>query len=764
MSNVKNHGEPEQAAPKESSRPGAKKTFRPILLLCLAGLVVAAVGVVWRAMPRRPTLPALDYRARLPIDPGGVGVVTEHVRWNPAGSLEEIANAWRNPGFRGMKVLEKARSAPPGPDKVQSLLSWATLANFEGEPRQAYAMLGELRSEVQSHDQLASDFLFTIIYLQGLTALRCGETENCILCRGESSCILPISPAAVHTNPLGSRQAIEHFTEYLGHFPDDAEVRWLLNVAHMTLGEHPNKVDSRYVISLDRFLHNEFDIGKFRDIGNSVGIDRLNQAGGAILDDFDNDGLLDFVVTSWDPIQSMAFFRNKGNGTFEDRTEAAGLQRQLGGLNCVQTDFNNDGHLDIFVARGAWQAQPMPPSLLRNNGDGTFTDVTLAAGLREPVNSNCATWADFDNDGFLDLFVCCEKQPNRLYRNKGDGTFEEVAAKAGVQGRGNYCKGAAWIDFDNDGYPDLYVSNLNGPSELFHNNRDGTFTEVTGLMGINGPNQGFSCWAFDYDNDGWLDIFATSFDRTLPDVINGLTGQPHQRESNKLYRNLQGKGFQDVTKEAGLDLVFSAMGSNFADFDNDGYLDFYLGTGDPSLSMLIPNRMFKNVAGKRFSEVTSSSGTGHLQKGHGVACGDWKRDGNIDLFIEMGGALPGDRYHNLLFLNPGHDNQWLTVKLVGKKTNRAAIGARIKVVTSGDKPLTIHRHVSSGSSFGGNPLQQTIGLGKADKVALLEIHWPTSGTTQVFRDVAVNQALEVTEFATDYRKLDWQPIKLARQK
>ena len=208
-------------------------------------------------------------------------------------------------------------------------------------------------------------------------------------------------------------------------------------------------------------------------------------------------------------------------------------------------------------------------------------------------------------------------------------------------------------------------------------------------------------------------------------------------------------------------MVFATMGSNFGDFDNDGFLDMYLGTGDPNLATLVPNRMFKNVGGRRFAEITGTSGTGHLQKGHGVACGDWDRDGDVDLFVETGGAVNGDKYHNVLFQNPGQGNHWLTVKLVGKKTNRAAIGARIKVVTAGEKPLTVHRHVSSGSSFGANPLQQTIGLAKAERVALLEIHWPTSGTTQVFRDIAANQAIEVTEFATEYRQLDWKPLKPA---
>ena len=170
-----------------------------------------------------------------------------------------------------------------------------------------------------------------------------------------------------------------------------------------------------------------------------------------------------------------------------------------------------------------------------------------------------------------------------------------------------------------------------------------------------------------------------------------------------------------MTKEAGLDMVFAAMGSNFGDFDNDGFLDFYLGTGDPSLATLVPNRMFKNVDGQRFAEITGSSGTGHLQKGHGVACGDWDRDGDVDIFIEMGGAVNGDKYHNVLFQNPGQGNHWLTVKLVGKKTNRAAIGARIKVVTAGrataDRSIgTSPREAASAPTR----LQQTIGLAGAD--------------------------------------------------
>jgi hypothetical protein len=707
---------------------------------------------------------ALAFRPHGIIDSSGYLVVGPALPpWKPEASLEEISETWKHAGHKLIErlpeVLDPARKAGNLNQVGNLLVVKAVALNYEGEPNHAYEVLKEARSLVESDDRVKHELLCSIIYLQGVTALRRGETENCIMCRGESSCILPISAAAVHAKPEGSRLAIRHFSEYLEQFPDDLGVRWLLNLAHMTLGEHPAKVDPKYLISLDRYRNSEFDIGKFRDIGHVVGLDRFNQAGGAIMEDFDNDGLLDVVTSSVDPRQSMGYFRNKGDGTFADRSEEAGVTGQLGGMVCYQTDFDNDGLMDVYIPRGAWLIHPIRPTLLRNKGAGVFADVTKQAGLLDPVNSNGAAWADYDNDGWLDLFVCCERQPNRLYHNRRDGTFEEVAGKAGLKRSSQlFCKGVAWLDFDNDDDPDLFVNNLSGPAELYRNDGNGTFTEVTSQLGIAGPYRGFSCWAWDYDNDGWLDLFATSYDRTLDDVIKGLLGRPHGLYPNKLYHNTQGQGFEDVTSEAGLDMVFATMGSNCADFDNDGFLDLYLGTGEPSLATLVPNRMFKNVSGKRFAEITGSSGTGHLQKGHGVACGDWDRDGDVDLFAETGGVTDGDKYHNVLFQNPGQGNHSLTVKLVGKKTNRAAIGARIKLVTSGKDQLTVYRHISSGSSFGANPLEQTIGLRKADRAAVLEIHWPTSGTTQVFRDIPADQGIEITEFADSYHRLRWKPV------
>ncbi len=742
----------------------------------LAGLVVFLAGawtltLLGHSLHREPPplkRAALSYRPRFPFAETNsyVAATGNILPGNAAASLQTIAQREGPTGHRLVELIDRELEQNQlfTDDRICFLLAKTIALLCEGEARPAYSALEEARRCAEKNDRLACKYLFTIIYLQGIAGLRLGENENCILCRGESSCIFPIALAAVHRNPDGSRLAIKHFSEYLRQFPDDLAVRWLLNLAHMTLGQYPHQVDPQFVVRLDRFLQSEFDIGKFRDVGHLVGVNRFNQAGSAILDDFDNDGRLDLVVTTSDPSEPMAFYRNQGDGTFEECAGKAGLSRQGGGLYCVQCDYNNDGWLDIFVCRGAWVVQPMPPSLLRNNGDGTFTDVTEQAGLRQPLNSNSAVWADYDNDGLVDLFICCETQPNRLYHNKGDGTFEEVAARAGLlEGGLRFCKGAAWIDYDNDDYPDLFLNNFNENAQLFHNNRDGTFREVGKSLGIDGPTRGFSCWAWDFDNDGWLDLFATSYEDSLPDVIKGLQGQPYYSKArNKLYRNRGGNGFQDRTREAGLDQAFACIGSNIGDFDNDGWLDFYLGTGGMSFATLVPNRLFKNVAGQRFADLTVSSGTGHLQKGHGVACGDWDRDGDLDIFIQIGGAVNGDKYHNVLFQNPGQGNHWLTVKLIGRKTNRAAVGARIKAVTAGDKPLTVCRHVSSGSSFGANPYEQTLGLAQAKRVAQLEIHWPTSGTTQIFRDLAVDQAIEVTEFATEYRRLNWTPIPLPK--
>jgi hypothetical protein len=227
-------------------------------------------------------------------------------------------------------------------------------------------------------------------------------------------------------------------------------------------------------------------------------------------------------------------------------------------------------------------------------------------------------------------------------------------------------------------------------------------------------------------------------------------------ETLKLYHNEGNGTFRDVTVEVGLDRVFDPMGSNFGDVDNDGFLDFYLGTGTPPYGDILPNVLFHNQDGKKFVDITASSGTGELHKGHGVAFVDLDNDGDEDIVAETGGAVPGDRHAIRLYENPGHGNDWISLRLVGVKSNRAAIGARIKLTVqngSGGQRL-ICRTVGSGGSFGASPLQQHIGLGKDAQILNLEIWWPATDSRQNFTGVDKNQFLEIKEFGKEYTKLE----------
>lgn len=628
-----------------------------------------------------------------------------------------------------------------------------------GDSAAAVAALEELRKLAAGKAQmLTPEMSHDLGKWLAISYLRLGEQENCKAMHGQGACIFPIGASGVHQLPRGAEGAIREFSALLRSDKGDSEAQWLLNLAYMQLGQYPQKVPKQWLISSERF-RSEQDLGEFPDYAAKVGLDITNHAGGVLMEDFDRDGRLDIMVSSSGPSDQMRLFHNNGDGTFSDVTQKSGLMGETGGLNLVVTDYNNDGFPDVLVLRGGWMGKygHYPMSLLRNNGDGTFDDVTEEAGLMSLHPTQTAAWADYDNDGYLDLFVGHESSkddpnPSQLFHNNGDGTFTDVAAALGLANLG-YVKGVAWGDYNNDGRPDLYVSVLGAPNRLFRNDGSvsGTsswsFADVTDKAGVAAPIQSFATWFFDYDNDGWPDIFVAGYSaQSMQDVGAFEIGKPFQAETPRLYHNNHDGTFTDVTREMHLNRAILTMGASFGDLDNDGFLDVYLGTGEPSYEALLPNRMFRNDGGQRFLDVTTSGGFGNLQKGHAIAFGDLESNGNEDVFEEMGGALPGDSYQSMLYHNPGHQNHWITLRLEGVQTNRAAFGAKICLtVTTKGGTRKIFRTVGYGSSFGGNPLEQHIGIGDANVADRIDVFWPTSGLSQHFDQIPADRRMIVRE-------------------
>ena len=559
--------------------------------------------------------------------------------------------------------------------------------------------------------------------------------------------------------------------------PNDMTSRWLLNIAYMTLGRYPKDVPKQWLIPAS-IVPDEYDIKRFNDVAPGAGLAMMTHAGGSVAEDFDGDGLFDLVVSSSGPKDQLRYFHNNGDGTFADQTREAGLEGLTGGLNVIHADFDNDGNPDLLVLRGGWWGAhgKYPMSLLRNNGKNakgqvTFSDVTEQAGLMSMHPTQTAAWADYDGDGRLDLFVGHESSKDEthlsaLYHNNGDGTFTDVTARVGLGDMG-FVKGVAWGDYNNDGRPDLYISRKGQPNILLRNDgpdrdRGWKFTDVTEAAGVRDPIHSFATWFFDYDNDGWLDLLVTGYyTETLDDIPLFHLGLPNKAEVPRLYRNNRDGTFRDVTKEVGLDRVILAMGSGFGDLDNDGWLDCYFGTGAPEFQTLLPNRMFRNDGGRKFQDVTSSGGFGQLQKGHAVSFADFDRDGDQDIFEVIGGAYPGDAYPSALLENPGHGNHWIGLKLEGVLSNRSAIGARVRVDVAGSKSArSIYRVVNSGSSFGDAPFELHIGLAAANNVQRIDVRWP-SGKETIVTDIAVDRSYRLREGETALRPLAYKSFSFS---
>jgi len=621
--------------------------------------------------------------------------------------------------------------------------------------------------EVNERSKMLHEFL-------GICYLRLAEQNNCLNYHSPNSCIVPLKDGGIHVEKDPAERARKIYTDLYNLNPSDFEVRWLLNISYMALGKYPSEIPDDIYIP----LNNVPGIDELPNIASNIGVDVNDLSGSVIADDFTNNGYLDILVSSWGRHGSIKLFQNNGEKGFADQTVKSNLDSVYGGLNIKQADFNNDGWMDFIILRGAWKSNlewGIPPnSLMKNNGDGTFSDVTLEAGLYSRCPTQSAVWLDYDLDGFIDVFIANETTkssrqpfPCELYKNQGDGTFINVAKELGVDYVG-YFKGVVSGDIDRDGRPDVFLSNLDGDNILLKNqllNGKVSFADVTKRAGVHNPFSAFPAWFFDYNQDGFEDIYIATFDSTAFKDQSGqfaaaMLGETVNCEPNTLYEN-QGDGtFLNVTAKVFGTHAISTMGCNYGDMTNTGYPDFYLGTGAPDYRAVVPNRLFINESGQTFKEITFSTHTGHIQKGHGIAFADFNQSGSQDIYAVMGGAFSGDVFHNAMYETPKSSKAWLKLRLVGATSNRVALGAHIQVYGKNSQSDLIKRYstVSSGASFGGNPTEVHIGLDEMTIIDSLVIRWPNAiSTRSVFDNIEINERYRVQENGS-YTRFPIQPF------
>ena len=441
--------------------------------------------------------------------------------------------------------------------------------------------------------------------------------------------------------------------------PTISKLRWLLNLSAMLLGrlsrrragEAPASRRCLFIDGAGAALHRRRARGRRRH--------QHGTAGGTIIDDFDGDGLLDIVLHQRRLLHAARLLPQHGRRHVRgSHRRSRACRRSSAASTPRQTDYNNDGasrHLHPSRRLGDPDAQLAAAQQRRRH-------VHRRDEGRGPVapafRTHSAAWADYDNDGWLDVFVGHELAPSQLFRNRGDGTFEDVTVKAGV-GATAFTKGVVWGDYDNDGYPDLYVSNMFGDNLLYHNNRRRHVRRTWRRRSASRSRSRASRrWFFDYDNDGWLDLFVVAYPNSVEEFVKHYLGQPPIAETLKLYHNNGNGTFTDVSAADGPRRASCRRWApTSATSTTTASSTCISAPARPRSASLMPNIMLKNDAGRRFADVTEATGTGHLQKGHGVAFADLDNDGDEDIVLNVGGAVPGDRYDDAALREPGRQRQ-----------------------------------------------------------------------------------------------------------
>jgi hypothetical protein len=653
-----------------------------------------------------------------------------------------------------LKKFEREYDARPEQMRYNSALDYGLMLLLNGQNQKAinvlieFLNLGKEQKEVTPQTEQHYKVL-------ALAYLREAEYQNCIYNHNGESCIIPLEGKGIHALADPARLAKDCYKVLLDYNPKDYQSIWFYNISSMAAGDYPDKMEERFVIAPDKF-YGEVDFPKFPNVALESGVASMDHAGGSIIEDFNNDGLLDIFTTSYGLSDQTHYYQNTGGGAFDDKSAESGVDVLKAGLNCIQGDFNNDGWTDVFIMRGAWLGEngQLPNSLLINRSGQFFEDISTKANLFNEKPSGAVAVADINRDGLLDIFVGNESGSVRLssdlFLNKGDESFKQIAKPAGLEVF-SFVKSANFADVNNDGWPDLFVSVYHGKNKLYIHQglKEGIpqFVEMANEFGVQEPIYSFSSWFWDYNHDGWDDLLVFSYDNSNPFNISAeickeyLEGAPAKNKP-VLYLNQGGTGFEQATF-TGLDESLYTMGGNYGDLNNDGYFDFYSGTGEFNLWATIPNKMYVHNASDGFIDVTHAGGFGMIQKGHGVSFGDLDNDGDQDIYHQVGGAVESDVFHNMLLKNPGFEaNNWITLKLQGSDANRSAIGSRLKfeVKMPDGSRRVYYNKVHSGGSFGANTLRVEMGLGLAVQLEKLTVNWAdANNSVTTYEDLKLNQ-------------------------